>query len=159
MRIAIIYMSKHGCTRQAANLLKERILTSEVELIELKKKKPSLNDYDCIVIGGSIHAGSVQKGIHDFCANNLKSLKAKKVGLFICCMKEGKEAKEQFENAFPEELRNHSSANGLFGGEFNFNKMNFIEKFLVKKIAKVDKSVSNLNKEAIRKFVDVLALC
>lgn len=158
MRTAIIYMSKHGCSRQAAQLLKERLSSGEIELIELKKKKPVIEDYDCIVIGGSIHAGAIQKGIHDFCTQNLEILKSKKIGLYLCCMKEGKEAKEQFENAFSEELRDHSSANGLFGGEFNFQKMNFIEKFLVKKIAKVDKSVSNLNKDAIYKFADVLAI-
>jgi menaquinone-dependent protoporphyrinogen oxidase len=151
-------MSKHGCTRQAAQLLKDRMSSGDIELIDLKKNKPSLDDYDCVVIGGSIHAGSVQKRIHDFCIQNLEILKQKKVGLYLCCMKEGKEAKEQFENAFPEELRNHSSANGLFGGEFNFKKMNFIERFLVKKIAKVDKSVSNLNKDSILKFADVLAM-
>jgi len=151
-------MSKHGCTRQAAQLLKDRISSGDIEIIDLKKKKPTLDDFDCVVVGGSIHAGSVQKGIHDFCVKNMDILKQKKLGLYLCCMKEGKEAKEQFENAFPEELRNHSSANGLFGGEFNFQKMNFIERFLVKKIAKVDRSVSNLNKDSIIKFADVLAM-
>jgi len=151
-------MSKHGCTRQASPLLKDRISSGDIELLELKKTKITLDDYDFIVIGGSIHAGSVQKGIYDFCMQNIEILKRKKLGLFICCMKEGKEAKTQFENAFPEELRNHSSANGLFGGEFNFKKMNFMERFLVRKIAKVDKSVSNLNKEAINKFADVSSI-
>ena len=158
MRTAIIYMSKHGCTRHAAQVLKDRMSNADVESIDLKKNKPSLDKYDCVVIGGSIHAGSVQKGIHDFCIRNLEILRRKKLGLYLCCMKEGMEAKEQFENAFPKELREHSSANGLFGGEFIFEKMNFIEKFLVKKIAKVDKSVSNLNKEAIHKFADVMTM-
>lgn len=158
MRTAIIYMSKHGCTRQAALLLKDRISSADIELVDLKKSNPRFDDYDCIIIGGSIHAGSIQKHIKDFCEQNKAVLMTKKIGLFVCCMKEGQEAKEQFENAFSEELRNHSSANGLFGGEFNFKKMNFIEKFLVKKIAKVDKSVSNLNTEAIHKFADVLAV-
>ena len=151
-------MSKHGCSRHAAQVLKERISTADIEIIDLKKNKPSLDDYDCVVIGGSIYAGSVQKGLHDFCIKNMGVLKHKKVGLYLCCMKEGQEAKEQFENAFPKELREHSSANGIFGGEFNFEKMNFVEKFLVKKIARVDKSVSNLNIDAILKFADVLAM-
>lgn len=151
-------MSKHGCTRQAAMLVKERIASDEVVLIDLNKTKPVVDDYDCIVIGGSIHAGSIQKHISEFCDQYSDVLKRKKLGLFLCCMKEGVEAKEQFRSAYSEDLREHSSANGLFGGEFNFKKMNFFEKFLVKKIAKVDRSVSNLNKDAIAKFVDVLLI-
>lgn len=157
MKTAIIYMSKHGCTRHAARLLKDSMSDADVCLVDLKKESPSLDDFDCIVVGGSIHAGSIQKGIHDFCLKNKQILMTKKLGLYLCCMKEGAEAREQFEKAFPEDLRKHSSASGLFGGVFDFKKMNFIERFLVKKIAKVDKSVSSLNKEAILKFADVLS--
>lgn len=151
-------MSKHGCARQAAWLIKERMAPDEVVLIDLNKTKPLIEEYDCIVIGGSIHAGSIQKHIREYCDKYSDVLKRKKLGLFICCMKEGAQAKEQFINAYSEDLREHSSANGLFGGEFNFKKMNFFERFLVKKIAKVDRSVSNLNKDAIAKFVDVLLI-
>lgn len=156
MRTAIIYKSKHGCTRYAAEMVKNRISSGEVDIIDIGKRNISLDDYNVVIIGGSIHAGGIQKKVQDFCSNHIEILKKKKLGLFICCMKEGQEAKEQFLNAFPPELREHSLANGIFGGEFNFNKMNFIEKFLVKKIAKVDNSVSKLNMDAIAKFVDVL---
>lgn len=156
MRIAIIYKSKHGCTKHAAEMVKNRISSGEVDIIDLGSEKISLDDYDCVIIGGSIHAGGIQKKVQDFCANNMEILKKKKLGLFICCMKEGQEAKEQFQNAYSPELREHSIANGIFGGEFNFKRMNFIERFLVRKIAKVDRSVSNLNEDAIARFVDVL---
>ncbi len=34
---------------------------------------------------------------------------------------------EQFDNAFPAELRKASIANGFMGGEFCFDKINFLE--------------------------------
>ena len=47
-------------------------------------------------------------------------------------------------NNFPQILRKHASAKGLFGGEFDFSKMTFPEKFIVKKISGVNKNISNL---------------
>ena len=67
-------------------------------------------------------------------------------------MHEGETAKKQFDEAFPEELIKHASSRGIFGGEFNFEKMNFIERFIVKKVVKVDKSVSKIDEEKINKF-------
>lgn len=40
----------------------------------------------------------------------------------------------------------------MLGGEFQFDKMNFIERFLTKKIAKVTSSVPRLRYDAIREF-------
>ena len=68
-------------------------------------------------------------------------------------MFEGEKAENQFNESFPEELIKHVSATGIFGGEFNFEKMNFIERAMLRKIAKVDKSVSKISEENIAKFV------
>ena len=62
-------------------------------------------------------------------------------------------AAKQFNQAFPAELRQHATATGLFGGEFILEKMGFAGKFLVKKIAKVEKSISKISAEAIQEFI------
>jgi menaquinone-dependent protoporphyrinogen oxidase len=153
MKILIVYATKHGCTEKCVNKLKNR-LTGEIELLNLKKSaKIDLNNYETVIIGGSIHAGQIQKSVKRFCLNYLNLLKEKKIGIFICCMEEGEKAADQFNRAFPEELIKQASATGIFGGEFNFEKMNFIERFIVRKIAKVDKSVSKIYEENITKFV------
>lgn len=153
MKILIVYSTKHGCTEKCANKLKNR-LTGEIELLNLKNSiKMDLNNYETIIIGGSIHAGQIQKKVKQFCRNNLNLMKEKKIGLFICCMEEGEKATNEFKEAFPEELIKHASATGIFGGEFNFEKMNFIERSIVKKIANVDKTVSKIYEENITKFV------
>ncbi|MDY6801220.1 MAG: hypothetical protein SVU94_08360 [Bacteroidota bacterium] len=45
-------------------------------------------------------------------------------------MEEGEKAREQFKNAYPESLRS-KAIDGHFGGEFNFDKMNFFEKAII----------------------------
>jgi len=67
-------------------------------------------------------------------------------------MEENDKAIEQFNNAFPEKLRNRATAKGFFGGEFNFEKMNFIEKAIIKKIAHIEDSMSKINYQNIKTF-------
>ena len=157
MKTLIIFATKHGCTDKCTHKLKDR-LTGEIEVLNMNNSDAiHLEKYDMIIIGGSIHAGRIQKSIKMFCLNHLDELKKKKTGLFICCMEEGEKAIKQLNEAFPEELVKHASAVGVFGGEFNFQKMNFIEKFIVKKIAKVSTSVSKISEENIAKFVEQIS--
>ena len=60
---------------------------------------------------------------------------------------------EVFDNAFCEDLRCHSSANGIMGVEFIFEDMNFVERFFVKRIAKIKSSISDIDYKAINEFL------
>ncbi|MCO1604244.1 flavodoxin domain-containing protein [Desulfosporosinus nitroreducens] len=156
MRTLIIFSSSHGTTEKAAQLLKKQ-LNGEVELINLKKlSNPPLTDYDSVILGSSIYAGSVKSKVKQFIKQNQKSLMTKHLGLFLCCMFEGEKAEQQFETTYPKELREHSKANGLFGGEFMVSKMNFIERQIVKKVAGVTSDVSKINVEEIERFAKKL---
>ena len=46
-------------------------------------------------------------------------------------MEKAETAQTQLENAYPKDLMDHAIACDFFGGEFNFEKMNFIEKAIV----------------------------
>jgi menaquinone-dependent protoporphyrinogen oxidase len=150
-------MSTHGCTAQAVSELSEK-LAGETTAVNLKTDSvPLLAHYDHVIIGGSIHAGQIQKRIKEFCIQNLDILLKREVGLFICCMYEGQVAAKQLHDAYPPELMDHAKATAVFGGGFNFEKMNFIEKLVVKKVAKVKSSVSNLNHHTIDRFAGTMA--
>jgi len=154
MKTLIIYTTQHGCTEECATKLQHQ-LNSNAELINIKKQKPgNLDDHQTIIVGGSIHAGQIQRKIKKFCQENLDTLKQKKLGLFLCCMEEGEKAQQQFQDAFPPELIQRATATGIFGGEFNFEKMNFIEKAIIKKIAKIEKSVSKIDEKSILEFAE-----
>ena len=157
MKALILYASRHGCTETCARRLKEQ-LEGTVDLCRLSKmSEVSLSDYETIIIGGSIHAGRIQNEVSAFCSEHLADLKEKKLGLFLCCMEEGQKADQQFREAFPGDLIDHAAATGVFGGEFNFERMNFIEKILVKKIARVRGSVSKIAEDEIEAFAGKIA--
>lgn len=143
-------MSKHGTTEKIALSIHKLIDREDVYPIDLKiNKKPDISAYEKIIIGGSIHGGSIQKKIKDFIKSNLNELMQKKVALFLCCMKDSDEAREQFENAYPEVLRKHAVMIEIIGGEFLFDKMNFFERVIVKKIAGVEENISKIDEEKI----------
>jgi len=157
MKKLIVFATRHGCAEKCANKLKEK-LGEDTDVVNLKhRSKIDIDEYSTVIIGGSIHAGMVQKRIKKFCSRNADTLLKKKLGLFLCCMEEGDKAEAQFKNAFTEELINHATATGILGGEFDFGKMNFIESLIVKKVAKVEKSVSRFSEENISRFADKLS--
>ena len=154
MKTLIIYTTSHGCTGKAVKELSQK-LSGEVNAIDIKyQQSPCLDEYDRVIIGGSIHAGQIQKRIREFCNSNLNELRSKEIGLFICCMYEPEIAREEIQNAFSEELHQMAKTEAIFGGEFNFGKMNFIEKLLVRKIAKVNESVSKIDYHSIEQFAN-----
>ncbi|WML26971.1 flavodoxin domain-containing protein [Neobacillus sp. OS1-33] len=157
MKCLIVYCSSHGTTEKAVGFLIEG-LDGKVFAVDLKrdKEKLDLTKFDTVIIGGSIHAGNIQRKIKQFIRNNLDTLLEKNIGLFLCCMQDGETAIEQFNNAFPQELRKNSAAMGLFGGEFLLSEMNFLEKQIVKKVSGATIDQSNLDYEAIKEFASKL---
>ncbi len=152
MKTLIVYATHHGCTKEISEQMKS-YLGGDVSLVNLKKETiSSLNDFSRVIIGGSIHAGQIQKRVKAFCQTNLKELQSKELGLFICCMEEGEIAQHQLAGAYPEELIQRAKATACFGGAFDFGRMNFLEKMIVKKVANVKQSTSKVDFEAVRHF-------
>ncbi|MCF8219315.1 MAG: flavodoxin domain-containing protein [Bacteroidales bacterium] len=152
MSIIIVFQSKHGSTEKAAWELQKRI-DQDIYIHDLSKnKKINLHKADMVILGASIHAGKIQKRMRTLMETKKDQLLEKPLALYLCCMETGEKAREQFENNFPQPLREHAVATGLFGGAFDFTKMNFFEKSIVKKVAGVSESVSNFDENAIEKF-------
>jgi menaquinone-dependent protoporphyrinogen oxidase len=152
MKTLIVYATRHGCTGNAAFSLKDK-LVGTVQVADIKiDDVPDLQEFDTVIVGGSIHAGQIQKEIKRFLSYWRAQLTQKRLGLFLCCMYEGEQAKTQFEQAYSKELRDHATTTGLFGGEFDFEKMSAFEQAIIKKVANVEKSITKINKSAIDEF-------
>jgi len=156
MKIAVVYVSKHGTTEKVAVSIAEKLTgTGEVELFSLKKKpNPDISGFETVILGTSIYAGQASNKMKTFCNENESALLQKRTGLFVCGMHPDKEQQEkELKDAYPEALHEIAIVAGFLGGEFLFEKMNVIERFIAKKIAKVDKSVHQIDRDAIDRFV------
>lgn len=157
MKTAIVYMSKHGTTEKVVKIISEHLTHQSYDVFNLRNNKtPDISEYDFVIIGGSIHAGMVQKRVKQFCISNANVLLDKKVGLFLCCMEVGEKATEQFNNAYPFELRQHAFYSGLMGGECLTDKMNFFERNLVRMAVGGPEKYPKLNDKAINTLLQEL---
>ena len=154
---AIVYMSKHGTTQKVALLIKMRLEEENTIIIDLNEQKTiDLSQYERVIIGGSIHMGRIQKEIKAFCLKNMETLKWKELGLFLCCMHDGMEAVEQFNFAFPSELRAAAKSKAMVGYELHYDRMNFLDKAMTKRITGTAEFRSHINQEEVNRFVNEL---
>jgi len=153
METAIIYASSHGTTEKIARQIQDGLGDDSTRLINLKETRTvDLSLFDTLIIGGSIHAGQMQGRVKTFCKKNMVDLLQKRVGLFMVGMNEP-EFETEFNNAFPELLRNHAITSKCVGGEFLFEKMNFFEKLIVKKVSGITENISKINEDKIAELV------
>ena len=147
-------MSRHGTTAKVAAELKEKLGTEKTKLVDLEKDQvPSLDEFHTVIIGGSVHAGTIQQELMTFCIRNKTELLKKRLGLFMCFMNNDL-GELEFEDSFPIDLRRHAIAKGLVGGEFLIEKMTEFERASVKKVKGIDDSVYRIDKKAIQKFIE-----
>ncbi|UMZ74448.1 flavodoxin domain-containing protein [Natranaerofaba carboxydovora] len=159
MKTVILYATKYGCTEKAAAKLTEKIseqISSDVTKVNLKTQEtPDLIEFDCIILGGSIYAGRIQKEIKELIQQSGYLIKEKPLGLFVCCGFQDK-AMEQMKEAFGE-LYDSARVKEYFGAMFNTEKMNFAEKLIVKVVSRSDKAKPpGIIEENIDEFVGKL---
>ncbi len=155
MKIAILYISKHGTTKKIAKQIADALAEHECEVIDIKKyKHPDLEKFDYLILGSSIYAGKIQQPMNNFCHQYLSQLQPKVIGLFVCGMQPTEEQREQeLIRAFPPELFEKTTTKSFLGGEFLFEKMSMWERWIVRHISKVSNSVSMINDNAVKQFI------
>lgn len=155
MKALLIYSSKHGTTEKIADIIRHSS-KHQIILNNLKARpKPDLSKYDFLIIGASIHAGKIAPRVQKFLKKNHQELLTKEIALYMCCMDQ-KKSEEQFNNNFPEEIRDHAFAKACVGGEFLFEKMNRLERAIVKKVSGQNATISNIKQDELQAFIHTL---
>jgi menaquinone-dependent protoporphyrinogen oxidase len=155
-KVLIAYATKHGCAAECAKVLSGKMNT-ETNLWDLKEKKDiDLSSYDKIIVGGSIYAGRITKEVREFCTKNESILEDKKLGLFICGTSEGDTAKQQVEASFPQKLLSSALTKESFGGKIQLNKMNFLERKIIKTVAKLESDMNNVSESVMDRFAQII---
>lgn len=153
MKTLIIYSSKYGGTEKLANIVKEN-LSGGAEIVDISEQESvDLQKYNGILIGTSIYAGKARKDIINFCIKNLEELLDKKTGIFISCWFEDK-LNEYIKVSFPAELIENAEVvhAGIIADPSN---MSFLDKLIVKKVAKMKQPVVNIKDDNIKKLADI----
>ena len=152
MKTLILYASKYGAAEEIARRIAREIDGSV--LCSLKEGNiPPIVDFDCIIIGSSVYAGSVRKEAKAFVAKNADALGQKRLGLFLSGF-----AKDDkyFATNYPQILLDKVKAKGFLGGIFDPKKANGIERLIIKIVMKQSAYMDSIDGDAIGKFVEEL---
>ena len=153
MKSLIVYYSKYGAAEKCADIITSE-MAGEVTSVNLKNApSPGLKDFDRIIIGSNVHAGSINKKIRRFCIKNADALLKKETALFLCCLTPEEEAGGYYEKNFPHTLVEHSKVKAVLGGALWFEKMNPVERFMLKKISGTDQNIEKIDNKRIAQFV------
>ena len=154
MKTLILYATKHGAARETAERIAKKI--PDAVLHDLKQPDiPSLADFDCVILGSSIYVGSIRKEAKAFLAQNADRLIEKKLGLFLCGLQESEE-KQFFDANFSPDILKAAKATGFLGGIFDPNKAGFMERFLLKAVAKLPEYTNRIDNTKIEQFAEVM---
>ena len=153
MNTLIVYNSKYGAAEKCVQLMRKELIGEATEVNVRDEEAPDPDEFDRVLIGSNIHAGSINKKIRRYCFRTTDSLLQRPVGLFLCCLAPEEEAQDYFGKNFPAVLVEHAKTTGVLGGALYFEKMNFFERFLLKKISGTTTSFENIDEERIREFI------
>ena len=156
MRTAIIYTTKYGTTEKVAASIAEKLKgTNTVEMFSLNTNTyPNIQDFETVILGTPIYAGQAPNKIKAFCKANKSVLLQKMMGLFVCGMHPDKEQQhKELKDAYPEVLLKNATVAEFMGGAFLFERMNFFERLIIKKIAKTTTSIQQIDLNVVDEFV------
>lgn len=152
MKILILFSSKYGATEKCVKLIKED-LKGKADIVDLKNQEyKEIDSYDTILIGGAIYGGNLKREVKKFVEDNKESLSDKNVGLFLCCKEEGEKAIEYMKANLPDMIVENTFVKEHLGHEINLERMNFLEKILLKYVFKVKESYSKIDYDAIKRI-------
>lgn len=157
MKTVILYTTKYGSVRKAAAILKEK-LNGETALVDIANGSiPSLDEYDTVILGGSVYMGRIQKKLSSYIQNNLNVLLKKRIGVFLCAgATENGQQEKELREAYPSRLYDHVLARGVLGYSYDFDKMRFFDRFIVSRILGNTKSISAFYDDKINQFAQTM---
>lgn len=154
MKTLILYATKHGTAKEIAGRIAERLPDSMV--CDLKSSdSPSVSQFDCVIIGSSIYAGAIHKEAKTFLTQNTDTLRDKRLGLFLSGMDASRET-EFFNANFSQEILRAATAKSFLGGVFDPQKAGFMERLIMKAVAKQSTYTNTILDDKIGQFAEVM---
>ena len=133
MKIAIVYSTRGGTTRECAELLARELKNDNVELFEIGENEPDYSKYDICVVGFPIRMAKAEKKARQFLKKNAEMLQNMKTAYFLCCG--FVDCFEEYaEKCISKELRDSAVAIYCLGGSLDPNRFKGFDKLIVKAV-------------------------
>lgn len=157
MENILVYSSKYGFTKEVSEYIKasvnEGISIFDVNNFDQSKIKEAKK----IIFASSVYTGQMNKHIKELIKENKVEILNKKI-VFLIVGGNEKEIKTVLsENVDEDILRNNPLL--IYGGySYNFEKLNFVYRYIVKKVAKISESKRDFREDNIKYMINELEL-
>lgn len=155
MKMLIAYTSRYGTSEKVAHILAER-LNGNVHVQNLvDTPNVDWSTVDHVIVGGSIRMGKVQDELTDWLKQNEVRLLERPLGLYLCAGTPTEaERQRELEEAFMKPLRTHAYFVEVVGSGYDFERMGFLDKAIVRMMAKQTVSSLNLDEARLDELVE-----
>jgi len=161
MDTIIVFDSRHGSTAEIASRIAGRIAEKtggQTRLVYLRDQgsaSASLDDCDLVVLGGPVYAGRWSKRAAAFAAARKEELLQRRFAFFAVGLDAAAGSGPTAE-ALPPELAAQAAASAKFPGTVLFDKMNFLERWIIRMVAKTREDIRPADLSAADSFADAL---
>jgi len=140
----VLYGTGEGQTAKIAERITATISERghEASAIDVRDRPDSLTleAYDAVVVGASIHVGKHQGEVRDFVTDNRDTLSEMPTAFFQVSLSSANEEKREeaagYVESFITETGWHPDRIGQFGGALPFSEYGFLKRLVMKRIAK-----------------------
>lgn len=141
MKSAVIYNSQTGFTKKYAEWLSEELNCESISFEDAKNK--NFSDYEVLIFGSWVHASKIKK--LEWFKNLMDQFRDKIYAVYAVGASpiESKDIEPSLEKNIPKEEYDGRCKAFYCPGGINYGKMSFIDKTLMKGLAKVLKSKKN----------------
>jgi menaquinone-dependent protoporphyrinogen oxidase len=158
MSVAIVYATKYGSTREAAQMIARRcadagLPESDISVTKLDRSA-TMPDASTVVIGAPIYGGVIPTHVRAFLEAHEEALFDRRVALFLSCLYTGDRAEKQLADNFPPRLVAHSFGHYYVGGRIKLSELRWLDRQIMKRVAGVDHDVDNFSDEEIGRIVE-----
>ncbi len=155
MKTLIAWTGKSGTSAEVVKKMAGE-LGDETLVVDLKKESmPDPSQFERVIVGGSIYAGSIHKNLKAFCEKHEEELLARPLGIFLCALR-GEDMEEKLQQNFPARLVQHARIKEWLGGRFIFAEHNFLIRAMMKKIMNSSEDTDNIRTGEIKNFAVVM---
>ena len=137
MKTIILYATRHGAAKEIAEKIASQ--WEGATLCDLQQNaNPSLDEFDCVIIGGPLYARNLLKPVKDYARSQEPALLEKRLGLFLSGL--GAEGADRFFNTnFPHSLLKKATVKAFIGGIYDPARCNWAEKLIMKAITRIQR--------------------
>jgi len=172
MKFLIVYGTTEGQTRKIARFM-EVVLNDaghQVTIADASDEPPAPDNYDAILIGGSLHMHKYQAAIADYITRHVAVLNEKTGAFFSVCLAvasdlvDEKLEAEKIKNEFLAQTGWKPMMNTQIAGALKYTEYDFFKRLIMKMISKREGRATDTSKDyeytdwhEVKKFVNEFA--